>query len=102
MSRPVPTFLGGLLALLGIALILAPGPLRPVHAVWISIGRFVGKVVTAGVLVIAYYLVITPAALLKRVFGGRPIPIRPDKTCPSYWVPRSEPTQARERFAKRY
>ena len=49
-----------------------------------------------------YYLVITPAALIKRLMGGRPLPLKPDKQTESYWVTRAEPSQPRERFIKRY
>jgi hypothetical protein len=102
LDRPVPTYLGAVLGGLGLGLVILPGPLGPVYKLWLTVGHFIGKVVTTGVLVIAYYLVITPAALLKRIFGGRPIPLRPDKRSTSYWVPRTEPAQPRERFSKRY
>ena len=100
--RPLPTYLGGFLMGVGFALVILPGPLRPIYRIWLKVGRFVGQVVTTGVLVLAYYLVITPGGILKWVFGGRPIPLRPDKRSTSYWVPREEPAQPRERFSKRY
>ena len=50
----------------------------------------------------AYVFVLLPSALLKRVFGGRPLPVRPDRNGASYWVDRTEPAQPRERFSKRY
>ena len=102
LDRPVPTYLGAVLGSLGLGLVILPGPLGPVYRLWLKVGHFIGKVVTTGVLVIAYYLVMTPAGLLKRIFGGRPIPLRPDKRSTSYWVPRTEPAQPRERFSKRY
>jgi hypothetical protein len=49
-----------------------------------------------------YWVVITPTALLKRLLGGRPLPLRPDRGALSYWIERSEPAQPRERFSKRY
>jgi hypothetical protein len=53
-------------------------------------------------LAIAYYVVITPAALLKRLFGGRPLPLSPDPDASTYWVSRDEPAQPKERFYKRF
>ena len=58
--------------------------------------------ITTLILALAYYLVITPAALIKMLFGGRPLPIKPDKKALSYWVDRTEPVQPKERFIKRY
>jgi len=92
----------GLLALLGLGFILLPRPLSPVYNRWMKIAHFIGTVVTTIILTLAYYLVITPAALIKRVLGGRPLPLKPDPGAASYWVIRSEPAQPRERFKKRY
>jgi len=54
------------------------------------------------VLTLAYYIVITPTALAKRLISGRPLPTAPDKGLSSYWVSRPEPAQPKERFIKRY
>jgi hypothetical protein len=101
-KKPLPTYLFGFLSILGISFILAPSKMRPIHAFWLRIAHFLGRVVTTIILTLAYYLVITPAALIKRFFGGLPLPIKPDKDCPSYWVTRQEPAQPRERFFKRF
>jgi hypothetical protein len=87
---------------MGLGFLTAPALLRPVYDFWLKIARLLGRVVTAVILTAAYYLVITPSALIKRVFGGRPLPTRSDKSAASYWVPRTEPVQPKERFLKRY
>jgi hypothetical protein len=96
------TYFFGLLSLLGLGLILLPTQLRGVYAAWLKVAHFIGKVVTVSMLALAYYLVITPSALLKRLFGGAPLPVRPNKEKTSYWVTRSEAAQPKERFLKRY
>ena len=101
-KKPIPTYLFGFLSLLGLGFILVPSRLRPVHFAWLKVAHFLGRVVTTVVLALAYYAVITPSALLKRLFGGRPLPVKPDKNVSSYWVVRSEPAQPKERFIKRY
>jgi hypothetical protein len=101
-GKTVPIYLFGSLSIVGLGFILIPQQLRPVYSGWLKIAHFIGKVVTIGVLTVAYYLVITPSAMLKRVFGGAPIPVRPDKGADSYWVARDEKVQPKERFLKRY
>lgn len=88
--------------MVGLGFIVVPMPLRPVYAGWLKIAHFIGKVITVTVLALAYYLVITPSSMLKRIFGGAPIPVRPDKGADSYWVARDEKAQPKERFLKRY
>ena len=102
MKKPVPAYLFGLLSLFGLAFVLLPAPLRPIYDVWLKIAHFIGIIVTTSILTLAYYLVITPAAFIKRLFGGRPLPLRPDHNASSYWITRTEPAQPRERFIKRY
>jgi len=100
--KPLPTYLFGFLSFLGLGFILAPLQLRPVYDGWLRIAHFVGRFITAFILTLAYYLVITPSALIKRLFGGPPLPVIPDKKAHSYWVDRTEPAQPKERFLKRY
>jgi hypothetical protein len=101
-KQPIPIYLFGALSILGIGFILFPTPLGPVYASWLKIAHFIGRVFTTAALTLAYYLVITPSALIKRLFGGPPLPLKPDKNLPSYWVNRTEPAQPKERFVKRY
>ncbi len=102
LKKPVPTYLGGVLSMLGLGFILAPAPLRPVYSAWLKVAHLIGKVVTTTILLLAYYLVITPSGIIKRLIGGPLLPVKPDKKALSYWVPRSEPVQSKERFLKRY
>lgn len=102
VKKPLPTYIFGFLSLLGLGFILIPSRLRPVYIAWLKIGHFLGRIVTALMLTLAYYFVITPAGLVKKILGGRPLPVKPDKKVSSYWVTRTEPVQPKERFLKRY
>ena len=101
-EKSLPTYLFGTLSALGLGFILFPHQLRPVFVAWLKIADFIGRVVTTLILALAYYLVITPAALTKRIFGGTPLPIKPDKNVSSYWVTRKEAVQSKEQFLKRF
>ena len=101
-QKPIPIIFFGALSLIGLGLFLLPEQLRPIHSGWMNVAHFIGRLTTGIILTLAYYLVITPTALLKRIFGGRPLPIRPDKSVSSYWVSRSEPAQSIYRFKKRF
>ena len=76
---------------LGIAIILAllatgvPRALSPL--IWLShqLGRLCA-VVTVG---LAYFAVLTPAALLARLLGRKPLALRPDRAAATYWIARA-------------
>ena len=101
-EKSIPTYLFGVLAILGLGFILLPYQLKPVFIGWLKIAHFIGRVVTTFILTLAYYLVITPSGLIKRVFGGAPLPVKPDRNSSTYWVTRTEPVQPKDRFLKRY
>ena len=101
-SKPVPACIFGFLSILGLGFILIPSPLRPIYTAWLKIAHVIVRTITALTLALAYYMVITPSAIIKRLIGGRPLPLRPNKKMTSYWITRSEPAQSKERFLKRY
>jgi len=101
-NKPAPTYIFGFLSILGLGFILIPSLLRPIYTAWLKIAHVIGWTITALMLALAYYMVITPSAFIKRLIGGRPLPVRPNKKRSSYWVTRSEPAQSKERFLKRY
>ena len=101
-EKPLPTYVFGFLSMLGIGFIVFPRRLKVIYDAWLKIAHGIGRTITFLALVSVYYVIITPTALLKRVFGGRPIPLKPDSNASSYWVTRSEPAQPQNRFLKRY
>jgi len=102
LKKLLPTYLFGFLSVAGLGFVVFPSHLRPLYSIWLKIGHTLGRIVTTLMLTLAYYLVITPSGLVKRLFGGAPLPIKPDKGVSSYWVVRTEPVQPKERFLKRY
>lgn len=101
-EKEILTYFFGILAFLGFALLILPKPLAPLHSAWLKVANFIGKTITITLMSIAYYFVITPSALLKKIFGGKPLPLKPNKNCSTYWVDRTEPAQPKERFIKRF
>ena len=101
-KKILPVCLFGFLTILGIGFIIMPFRLRPLYAGWMKVANLLSRVVNGSILALSYYLVITPSALIKRLFGGRPLPVKPDKNIRSYWVDRTEPSQQKERFSKRF
>jgi hypothetical protein len=72
--------LGGALVLAGAAV---PGRLGPVYRAWMALAKAISKVTTPVFMSVIFFLVLTPAGLLVRLFGHRPLS-RPEGA-PSYW-----------------
>ena len=90
------------ISILSISLFLFPNRLRYIYIGWIWLTQKIQFLFTIIMLTLAYYLVITPAGILKRIISGSPILMRQDRNAKSYWVEREECLQSKERFKKRY
>lgn len=74
------------LAMLAAAL-LAPGLLRPLNRAWYALGQFLGRIVSPLVLGLMFFVVLTPVAVVIRLFGRDELKLRKRDTA-SYWLDR--------------
>jgi Saxitoxin biosynthesis operon protein SxtJ len=84
----ISAVLGGGLVLGGA---LAPGRLGPVYRAWMALALAISKVTTPVFMGIIFFLVITPAGVLSRLVGHRPLIRRRDAG--TFWE--SRPPAAR-------
>lgn len=101
-QKIAPTVIFGLLSLLGAGFLILPKQLEPVYEAWQKVAHAIGKVLTVLMLTVAYYLVITPFGLVRRLLRRSFIDLKIDKNATTYWVTRPEGAQTSERFFKRY
>lgn len=78
-------------AVFAAAALFAPQILRPLNLLWFQFGLLLNAMISPVVLCILFYLVITPAGLLMRLFGARPLHLKSDPGAESYWIPRGPP-----------
>jgi multidrug transporter EmrE-like cation transporter len=74
-------------------LLLACGAIRPqylstVYGVWMGMAFALGWIVSRAILILLFYLVITPVGMLARLFGKKFIDTDFPGTKDSYWIPR--------------
>lgn len=87
-------------ALGGLALV-RPVVLMPVERLWMRLGEAMGKVMQPLVLGGIYFLLITPVAVVGRLFGRDPLRMH-RKTQPSYWIEREVKTIDPDSFKHPY
>jgi hypothetical protein len=81
------TVAGGLGAALVLGGLLLPTRLGPVHRGWVGLAHAISRVTNPIFMGAVFFLVFTPAGLLARLFGHRPL-ARP-RTAASYWQSRA-------------
>lgn len=80
-----------LLALAGTVLfvwsLVAPASLQPVYRGWMAFGQRLGAIVSGVLLLVLYYIVVTPVGWLMRATGTDPLSRAARAAGESYWVP---------------
>jgi hypothetical protein len=90
--------LSGLGALGGLLALLSPKALKPAFVALTLATMPIGLVVGELVLLVIYFAVFTPVALLFRLIGRDALERRFKPEQPSYWTPKTQATDVRQYF----
>ena len=69
----------------------APRLLAPLNRLWMRFGLLLHRIVNPLVMALLFFLVVTPIALLMRLFGKRPLHLKTEPDAATYWIPRDPP-----------
>ncbi len=70
---------------IGLAL---PVILKPIHKIWMTLATLMGWFMTRLIIIIAFYLLVTPIGLLARLCGKTFLDTKFERNVNSYWIPR--------------
>ena len=93
--------LWSLSAVVGISGAIFPVVVRPVYLTMMALALPIGLVVSSLLMLVIYYLILTPIGLILRVTGHDPMGRRRNPTRTSYWIERS-PAEGIARYFKQY
>ena len=88
-------------AMIGLITITAPNLLTPFNKSWMRLGYVMGLVVSPLVLGVIFFFLITPVALVTRLFGRDELRLKKTKLN-SYWIERDPPGPAGDSFDKQF
>jgi hypothetical protein len=74
---------------------------RRAYSRWMAVAQCISKVMTTLLLLLLYFLILTPLALLARLFGKHFLDLGFREDCESYWVVRNRDEQ-RHNCEKQY
>ena len=69
-----------------------PTLLKPIQKAWMTLAVILGWIVTRIILIILFYLVVTPIGILSRLFGKDLLNLKLDKKANSYWIKKTKET----------
>jgi ABC-type glycerol-3-phosphate transport system permease component len=68
--------------------VVRPSALKPFHRVWMSIGEALGWLNSRIILIVAYYVVIVPIGVIRRLSGNDPMQRKFERDTTTYKMPR--------------
>jgi len=80
----------------------APGTLKVPFKVFTRVAHAIGWFNTRVILILVYYLLLTPIGLVMRLFGKDLLDLRIEKDAQSYWLPRPHSSAPRESLEKQF
>ena len=96
-----PLWLGGTCSVLGSICWAVPSVARPIYVAWFAVGGVIGFCITSLLLIVVFYLVITPVGLILRLLGKDPLERRRDPNAKTYWKDAEKPVDA-ERYFRQF
>ena len=85
----------------GLITVVAPELLTPFNKAWMKLGDLMGKVVSPLVLGIIFFMLITPVALVTRLFGRDELRLKKTNAS-SYWIDWVSPGPAGDSFKNQF
>jgi len=64
--------------------------LSPLNKAWMKLGEIIGRIIAPIVMLVVYFLILTPLSLLVRLFGKDLIGIKYNNQIKSYWIKRKK------------
>lgn len=78
-----------------------PKLLSPFNKAWMLLGDLLGRVISPLVLGVIFFLIITPTALIGRIFGRDELRLK-RKAQSSYWIDRKSPSPKGDSFNNQF
>ena len=76
--------------------------LKPVQKLWMSLAVLLGWLMTRVILIILFYLVVTPIALLAMLCGKDFLNTKLDRNAKSYWIKRTAATSDKKSYENQF
>jgi len=86
---------------LSLGLIL-PTSLKPFHKLWMTLAVLLGWLMTRIILIILFYLVMTPIGLLAKLSGKDFLDRKFNREAQSYWIPRKAATPDKKHYENQF
>ena len=83
-------YIGGVGLILMIFGLVLPNVLKPINIIWMTLAIILGWFMSRVILIILFYVIITPIGFLLKIFRSDPLNRKWDSSVSSYWEDREK------------
>jgi len=91
--------ISGAFLVLGLAV---PILLKPIHKIWMTLAILMGWLMTRVILIVLFYLVVTPISVLGRCFNKKFLELTFNQDMDSYWIPQKTSKFQKGNYEKQF
>lgn len=92
-------FLAAAFFILGLVL---PSVLKYIYKAWMSLAVVMGFIMTRVIMVIIFYLIVTPLGLIASITGKQFLDMKIDKSAKSYWISREKTQKVKSYYERQF
>ena len=81
---------------------VVPILLKPIYKLWMSLAIIITTLLTRIILILLFYLVVTPVGILARLFGKHFLDLGFKRDTDSYWIERKKTQLARDDYERQF
>jgi len=82
--------------------LVLPVLLKPIQKIWMVLAILMGWFMTRIILIILFYLIVTPIGLLARLFGKDFLNTKFNRNLDSYWIPKKTITFDKRNYENQF
>ena len=90
---------GVILILLGITI---PKLLKPLYLIWMAFANLLGWIMTRVILTVLFFLILSPIALIARLFRNDFLNLKNNESITSYWNDRNDERRIKEMYEQQF
>ena len=82
--------------------LILPSVLKPVYKAWMALSVVMGFIMTRVIMVIIFYLIVTPIGLIASLTGKKFLDMKIDKSAKSYWIVREKTQKEKSDYERQF
>ena len=79
-----------------------PSVLKPVYKAWMALSVVMGFIMTRVIMVIIFYLIVTPLGLIASLTGKNFLDMKIDKSVKSYWIVKEKMQKVKADYERQF